>query len=243
MTNGYPDGIEPELWLRNDMGDILRIEVSVQDALPTWMKLRDAVEKTGRWPVLLGDPNSVKTITNPEYFEVHVIEDLEAARHLDGQQVLRDSLREQEEEIEDEEYTPEDISFDPNQLEGVAMDEPVLLSFDRVETVIIALLPSPNGWETPAHFGYGSWNAYPNVPEHVAMLKHWSERYGADLAVFTSDTVELLLTEPIRDPMVAKEVAIEWYAYSFDNVEQGAGSVLELADAMLGSRVWFSWWD
>lgn len=243
MASGLPDGLEPKLWFSNPVGDVLRVDVPLQNAFPTWLTLRDEVAQTGRWPIMVGGAKSRAMLHEERFDPLNTKENLESARALDAHQILRERFDDAvslEEEDEDDAY---DLDFDLSSLEGVNEDQEWVSTFESEENITLALLPSLNGWEAPSHFGYGNWNDYPPVAEHVAILRHWQDAYGAELMVLTSDVVELSLPEPVRDPEVAKQAAIEWFAYSPDNVDQGVGSIRDLANALMGAWVWSSWWD
>lgn len=131
------------------------------------------------------------------------------------------------------------FDFDPDLLQAKRQDDESYFNSESGE-VFLALLPTVNGWEAPAHFSYGEWNDYPSVLDHVAMLHYWNERHGTELVALTYDTVELYTAKPILDPQGAKRLAHEWFAYSADNVPE---DMSEAAQSLLGARFWFSWWD
>ena len=49
------------------------------------------------------------------------------------------------------------------------------------DRVVIGLVPTTLPWEALAHLRLGGWNECPTPAEHVAILKWWHERYGAEL--------------------------------------------------------------
>jgi hypothetical protein len=90
---------------------------------------------------------------------------------------------------------------------------------------------------------FGEWNDVPTDAGICAVLRSWFERFSAVPVGLTGDTLELWLDQPIRDPKVAGEVASEMYGFCTDIVDQGVGSVQDLAQAILNNRVWYFWWD
>ncbi len=76
-----------------------------------------------------------------------------------------------------------------------------------------------------------------------ALLKHWYERYGAEVMGMTSDTIEMQVARPPRSSDEALQLAFEQYVYSPDIVDQGAGGLDHLAALLLGGTVWYFWWD
>lgn len=112
-----------------------------------------------------------------------------------------------------------------------------------LKAVHIALVPTRNSWEVPAYLKFGGWNDCPNPEEHVAVLKHWREQYGAQVVGMTHDLVELGVTRPPVERMAALMLALEHYAYCYDLVDQGTESISELAATLLDASVWYFWWD
>ncbi len=107
----------------------------------------------------------------------------------------------------------------------------------------IALLPTTTGWHAPAILRYGGWNECPEPHEHVCMMKHWYERYGAEVVGMAFDTIEMQVARPPRSSDEALQLAFEQYAYCSDIVDQGADSLDHLAALLLGGTVWYFWWD
>ncbi len=95
-----------------------------------------------------------------------------------------------------------------------------------------------------AILGWGDWNACPRPEEHVAILRHWRSRYGARLHAISTDTLELVVSDPPTTFANALVLAREQYAYASDIVDQGEhSSVGVLAAALVGSPHWHFWWD
>ncbi|RYG87377.1 DUF4253 domain-containing protein [bacterium] len=233
-------------WFTNSVGVVERQTVMAEMAFERWLALRAAVPQTGRWPLILGDARNVDAFEGlRERWDgdvaslVAVLPDAEARLAERYREGLMDG---DEDTIEDD---PDlDFDFDPTTL--IVPDSP-RQSFPHflpgVDRVVIATLPTPDGTLAPAHLNYGSWNGYPEIAEHVAFLRHWETRHGAEVMGFGADTVELRPRAPILDPVEAKRLAREWFAYSYDNLFQGTESMPELAASLLGAEIWFSWWD
>ena len=109
--------------------------------------------------------------------------------------------------------------------------------------LFVASVPTDDPAEIPAYLRYGAWNAYPPADHHVAALKSWQDRYGARLVAMTSDMVVLKVDRPVTDRSEALSLAREMYSYCPDTVEQGAGTLQNLAASLTGSEVWTFWWD
>jgi hypothetical protein len=79
--------------------------------------------------------------------------------------------------------------------------------------------------------------------ELSAVLRSWEERFGAVLVGVGFDTLHLLVERPPQTMESAIRVAAEHFAFCTDNVDQGAGSIRELAQELVGAPIWSFWWD
>src|SRR6266567_2610402 len=57
--------------------------------------------------------------------------------------------------------------------------------------VHIALIPTDDWTTVPAHLRWGGWNACPRAEYHVAALRSWRDRFGAELIGLSSDRMDL----------------------------------------------------
>ena len=124
----------------------------------------------------------------------------------------------------------------------------MVMDYERKELItapvlIIALLPGDDPTTAAAHLGFGGWNACPPTHIHVALARHWRDRFGAKPLAFTSDVIEFEIARPIADRATAYDVALEHYLYCGDNVDQGVGTIDALAAYLVGARYWSFWWD
>jgi hypothetical protein len=71
----------------------------------------------------------------------------------------------------------------------------------------------------------------------ASILRTWRETVGAELAVFTRDTLSLVLPQPIENEAEVRRCALEIYAVDSDL--DGAPQVLTMA----ALRHWSFWWD
>ena len=113
----------------------------------------------------------------------------------------------------------------------------------RPKSVYLAKIPTANSWEVPAFLAWGGWNACPAPEHHVAIAHVWHIRYGAELAVTTSDTLEFLVERPPTDRNSAEALATEQFSFCNDIVTQGVGSIRNLASFLLNGTAWYFWWD
>lgn len=110
------------------------------------------------------------------------------------------------------------------------------------DKVHIMLIPARFSWEVPAYLRWGDWNACHPPEYHVAALRSWHDRWGADLVGINGDS---LTVRSIRCPEREDAMALarEQYAYCQDIVEQGVGSISALAATLTANRWWYFWWD
>jgi hypothetical protein len=90
---------------------------------------------------------------------------------------------------------------------------------------------------------YGAWNECPQPEVHCAFHREWESRWRAQITGMSGDVVECLVLKPPSKKDEAVRLAWEQYWYCPDIVEQGCGSVAELAATLLNSAYWFFWWD
>lgn len=136
--------------------------------------------------------------------------------------------------------TPFDASIAPQDGFTVTRD---VLSGAPLPEVVLALLPTPLAYAAPVWLNFGAWNDCPRPAEHVARLRRWEERFGAEVVAISHDVVELRVLRPPTTPTACVALAREHYDYCGDIVHQGFGSLARLAGSLLGARAWYFWWD
>jgi hypothetical protein len=109
--------------------------------------------------------------------------------------------------------------------------------------VSIVLVPTNDPTTIPAHLCWGGWNACPSAAYHVAALRDWRDRYGAELVGLTFDTMEIRVKRKPATREEAMELARVLYAYCNDLIDQGVGSYRALAGSLMEEDWWFFWWD
>lgn len=111
-------------------------------------------------------------------------------------------------------------------------------------TTTIALIPAAASEEVPAVLGWGNWNGCPRPDEHVAVLRRWRTRLGAELKAMSNDSLELVVSRPPGTFEEALVLAREQYAYAPDIVDQGEHETIgTLAAALVDGGHWHFWWD
>jgi uncharacterized protein DUF4253 len=230
--------------VRGDVARLAAIRLSGEVAIDAWTDIAAAAEGTRVWPVLLG---STKAARNQ----------LEAADRLvdqtgdDTASVLRAA-----EDIDVDDW------FEQRRVDILAgRDYP--LSHERVQPaggfdwltphetssgdwlpeVVLVVVPADDSAAAVAALHWGCWNDDPCPAEHVAILRDWHERYGADVLAMTEDILELRVTRPVGDPDAAVELAKRQYLYDYDIVDHGTGSIEGLASLLLEAPGWQFWWD
>jgi hypothetical protein len=112
-----------------------------------------------------------------------------------------------------------------------------------LQKVHIILIPTDDWTTIPAHLRWGGWNACPQPEYHVAALRSWRDRFGAELVGLRSDTMNLRVARRPQTRAEALELAREQYDYCDDLVEQVAGTLSQLAADLMAHEWWFFWWD
>jgi hypothetical protein len=109
--------------------------------------------------------------------------------------------------------------------------------------VYIVLVPTDDPTTIPAHLHWGNWNACPPPQHHVAALRHWRDRYGAELVGLSRDTLNIRVARKPATREEALELAQVQYVYCNDIVDQGTWSLKALAAELIAHDWWFFWWD
>jgi hypothetical protein len=114
---------------------------------------------------------------------------------------------------------------------------------DELNEVLIGHVPASSAWEAVIELGFGGFNECPPPETQAAYLRHWNERYGAELFGLGTDTLECMVERPPIDRDAAIALAEEQYWYCTDIVEQGTETLDALAAALMNGGAWFFWWD
>jgi hypothetical protein len=109
--------------------------------------------------------------------------------------------------------------------------------------VHVLLIPTDEGASVPAYLRWGGWNECPPPEYHVAALRSWSHRYGAELVGLSGDVMNLRITRRPAGREEALSLAREHFDYCNDIVWQGTGTPAPLAASLMASDWWYFWWD
>ena len=210
-------------------------------------RLRAEFERTGDYPVLLGDPKDVEGVEENQ--DVFLGDDrdgtlaLRSAATIDGGAWLRTmgSRGGEDPDEVDENFLGEWPEVTPDRMGFITHQD--VLSGEIKEKLTIALVPVASPCEVFAKLAWGGWNDCPESAVHVAVHRYWGEKYGAEVVAITSDVVQCRVARPPADREACMELAREQYAYCYDIVEQGVQTIANLAATLQSSKYWYFWWD
>ncbi|TDP46214.1 DUF4253 domain-containing protein [Zavarzinia compransoris] len=111
------------------------------------------------------------------------------------------------------------------------------------DTVVIAFIPVADWTEVPAALYWGDWNDCPAAEYHVAALRSWRDRFGAELVSMGFDTLDLRVRQRPAGRDAAVALARELHLYCSDTIDQGFGTVNAYAASLAASDWWNFWWD
>ncbi len=169
--------------------------------------------------------------------------DMEAFRRKEFES-LKALLKAQGNEINFEDLRPEMGQWptQPEVISGPTVQVDVL-SRKPLGRVYIVLVPAKSSADIPAFLHWGGWNACPPPEVHVALLRKWHAKYGAELVSMSRDVVDLRVTQRPNLKEEAVVLASEQYQYCGDLVGQDSQGIKQLAGALLVSDWWCFWWD
>lgn len=163
----------------------------------------------------------------------------ESTRRLSAEETLDYFLENMEEEPEPEIGPWPDR---PPASAGLSVAREVLSDrpFDKV---YVAVVPTEDWTTIPIHLRWGGWNDCPPPEYHVAALRSWRDRYGAELVGLSHDVMNLRVAERPGTRDEALALAREQYDYCYDIVDQGVGTLSQLSAALMADDWWYFWWD
>lgn len=227
-----------------------RVTVRGEVAYDEWRRLRD---KSDGWPVIIGGDDALALIAEQFDAEGEPVQEpaaiLAAATRIEAPAA---SLKKQREDDEKEFGDPAFAGWLPEvgdwpepgaaEVIGLTVNKDILTG-KYLERVHILILPTRDGAEVPAYLRWGSWNDCPSPAIHVAMLRDWNRRYGAEVVGLSGDTLNLRVAKRPTSRDEALALAHEQYFYCEDLIVQGTETFGALAGALMVSDWWFFWWD
>jgi hypothetical protein len=126
---------------------------------------------------------------------------------------------------------------------GVEHDGPVPSERAR-PFACIRLAPTPIAWEVFAYWPYGGWNDAPWPAEQLAMVRHWDQKYGAELISRSFGYFEMAVWSPPRKEAAACRLIDETKWFGEENIfRDGNPSKEEQVRRAIERRLWYFWWD
>jgi Domain of unknown function (DUF4253) len=223
--------------------ELTTLKIAGNDAIRLLNEYRSRYPASGQYPFLIGDGEELGRIKEMAKFN-----DRDPAR------IIRASLRVKTAEwIAGRQKEAEEYGFSPEETLGewpgeildkgsIGLHKDVLSGRVKPE-VYLGLARIEKPWHLPAVVKYGAWNDCPAPHVHCAFHREWQERFGAEITGMSGDVVECAVTNPPTDRETATVLAREQYWYCADIVEQGCGSIANLAATLLNSPYWYFWWD
>jgi hypothetical protein len=242
-----------------------------EDAEDLWEILRGLVEATGYWPVILGEAEEMNRVcedaTDKNWGPTKTL--IEESLAINGEEFLAaefdEFLSDRQEDVDyarkrgDEEYARQlEAALASDDLfrcmprgkwpRGVRPSNHVVTPYDfetreHLPEVFVALVPTKLSWQVPLSLHFGGFNDCPHTESIGAVLRHWEQKYGAELICVTSSVLELRVANPPTKRAEALELAREQFLFCRDIVAQGTETIENLAAELLNARTWFLWWD
>jgi len=232
---------EPALWLTG----------AFDQAASTWLALRERLPGPGLVPLLLSDLPGQPG--RPWASGELRPSGLAAVAGLDVRAVLRDRWDQAVPgPAEDEADTVELLVPYSRSFPGLAPATTEQASAAELEAAVLAangplrigLALATRPADALVSVGWtGAANHDVTVGSLAVLLRSWEERFGATLLHLGFDTMDLLVARPALSSAAAFAVAAEHFAFCPDNVRQGAGSIREYAEDLLGATRWSFWWN
>ncbi|MGH8793011.1 MAG: DUF4253 domain-containing protein [Stackebrandtia sp.] len=200
--------------------------VRADEALGWWLQVRQAHERTGWLPVLLGAADD--WLDNGEGVLHEGEDELGRMKELDAESLLRQKAAEAGEPPRGVPIlnTRGDSDFAVPKTDG-----------------LLGLVEADHGWQIPALLpwkGSSDWELY--GAEHAVILRHWHERHEVELVSMTWDILELYVPNPPSADEDVLSVAGEVNAYCPDLLAAGVPTLDDLAVHMVRSRAWYFRW-
>jgi hypothetical protein len=226
---------------------VYHLAVSGTTAFAAWQAMRDRVDDTGFWPVVLDDPDGVEldALQSERWLaeEPTAEQSLAEAAATEPEAWLAARAREREEfrlrlRLPEQPYPHG--PWPEGRVPRRALYPP------KGDVATLGLFPTPRSWEVPAYLRWFVGNADLRPADHVRLQRRWAERYGAELVNVQDQAVaQFRVAYPAGDRESALRLAVEHFEYCPDRVFQSTDEeTLEaLAAELLDAPVWYFWWD
>lgn len=119
-----------------------------------------------------------------------------------------------------------------------------LLDEEEKGEMLLLQIPTDNPADIPAYLPFGGWNDCPDAETQLAFTHYWREKYGAiPAALDNADCLEFLVEHPVADPLEAKKLAVEQFAFCSDLPFQVFEDFEQLTEFIHQSHQWYFRWD
>ena len=109
--------------------------------------------------------------------------------------------------------------------------------------VHIVVIPTDDPTTIPAYLRWGGFNDCPSPEYHVAALRHWRDRYGAELVGLDMAPLNIRVARKPATRAEALALARVQFDYCSDIVEQGVETISALGSTLMAHDWWYFWWD
>jgi hypothetical protein len=225
----------PELWHVGTVGGQRPVWAFMPDdgaTLGWWRRLHALHGDSGWWPLLLGDPGDWLF---DEWSDPDADGDAEVARGLAMDVDVRLA-----------EVVAEFTSWDGEPPHGPARPAaPTTRDDVRLSSGpgLVGLVSAVAGYEVPGLVAWtGAANHRLTGADHVAVLRRWHDRWGAELVGLAQSELEVVVSRPPQDEADVMAVAAEQYRYCPDAVEDD-GAIEVFAARQVRGQTWHFWWD
>jgi len=219
------------------------IEIAGVDAITTLHSYRSRYSITREYPFLIGDREDLERIEETaEFNEREPSAIVQASLGFS----TAEWMAQRRKEAEEDEFAVDEIMGEwPGEISekgSIGLHKDVVSGRIKAK-VFIGLAQIEQPFQLPAILRYGAWNDCPEPEVHCAIHRQWQERFGAEITGISGDVVECAVKNPPRDRKAATALAWEQYWYCQDIVDQGCGSISNLAATLINSNYWYFWWD
>ena len=111
-----------------------------------------------------------------------------------------------------------------------------------VPKVHIAIIPTGDGTAVPAFLRVPVGNGCPEPAYHVAALRSWRDRFGAELVELSWNAITVRVSRRPSTQEDAMALAYEQYGYCNEAIGEGY-TVSRLAASLMANDWWYFWWD
>ncbi len=222
------------------------ISVSREEAFSTWKAEMEKYPQTGLWPVIMS--------SEYKHFDAKWSEeDLDyvntEAEKFDFESWIKKGLADQEEfEEEEQEAERGKLRFEPrDDAPGPAIESSEVLSrvseYSAQTTFSISFFEIASPPEVFTKVSFGACNMNPDNGVHMAIARIWFERYGAVPMLFSNETLEYWLPNPIADIEESRQLTIQHYFYCYDILQGRYPELPDYCQHLRRTKIWNFWWD